>query len=219
VSSATGGAGDGPGLDAGARDLGEAWRFGVLASRSLAEQLLEMYAELGAGFGGGHTTPDEELRRLRIDVDRAVELSLDVFDRILGLTARLQPQMSGPGAGNGAAPPQLVVSGPPGNLVRGRLWVHNVSAETVDAPRLRCGPLESFDGVRIPPSCLEIVSSADPIEARSSRLVELVADVPEPTPPGSYLGLVMSSDPDVLIRCRLDVTNGSARPAGPSHEP
>jgi hypothetical protein len=82
---------DTAGLADGLRELSDVWRVGLDGAQVMAERVLDLYTNLPATARMTPGDPDTELRRVRIDLERAVDLSVDVFDRVLTLAARLDP--------------------------------------------------------------------------------------------------------------------------------
>lgn len=187
------------------RDLGELWRFGLETSRAMAERVVDLYRDVPVGPRGAGADPDTELRRLRIDLERALDLSIDVFDRVLALASRIEPR---PGDGGGADAGPLVVRGRPGDRAHGTLWIHNRADRDEPAPALRCTDLTTFAGAVIPARHVRVDLADEPIAAWNSRAAELVVTVPEATPPGAYVGLVIAADDaDLSFRVRVDVSD------------
>ena len=178
------------------------WQFGIAASEAMTERVRELYQALPSGPARGGDL-DGELRRLRIDLERAADVSLDLFDRVLALVRRLDTVApTGDPAERGA----LVIRVPAGERGSSGLWAHNTSDSTQTPPELRCGPLTDFDGARIPDSCVRVHGTARPIAANNSRRLELVVDVPKDTPPGAYHGLLLTrGDAQVTFPVRVDV--------------
>ncbi len=74
---------DTAGLADGLRELSDVWRVGLDGAQVMAERVLDLYTNLPATARMTPGDPDTELRRVRIDLERAVDLSVDVFDRVL----------------------------------------------------------------------------------------------------------------------------------------
>src|SRR5215213_4814123 len=81
-----------------ADDLGEMWRWGLETSQLMGERVLELYQDLGKAAVGGDLV--DELRRARIDMERWVDLSVEVFDRTFSVLQRLAADGDG-GDGGG----------------------------------------------------------------------------------------------------------------------
>jgi hypothetical protein len=184
--------------------FGDAWEFGVAASAAMAERVEKLYRSLPAG-GTGRGELDAELRSLRMDVERAADVMLELFDRALALVRRLDRV---PPAEQGGVDGELVVSVVPGGRGRAELWAHNVSDDEHPMPKLRCGPLTDWEGRELPPNGVHVDSRTSPIEQRNSRCIALLIDVPPDVAPGSYRGLLLAQhDPAVAIRVRVDVVS------------
>jgi hypothetical protein len=179
------------------------WHFGVAASEAMTQRVQELYQALPSGVARGGDL-DGELRRLRIDLERAADVSLDLFDRVLAFVRRLDAAAP---SGEPAEREALVIRVPAGERGASELWAHNTSDSTQTPPEVRCSPLADFDGTRIPDACVRVEGTARPIEANNSRRLELVVDVPKDTPPGSYHGLLLTrGDAQVTFPVRVDVT-------------
>src|SRR5918995_6176713 len=77
-------------------ELGELWSWGVDASRAMSERVFEMYRDLGSSAVRVLTGDVEsDLRRVRLDVERLADLSVDVFDRLLGVVRQLADERKG----------------------------------------------------------------------------------------------------------------------------
>jgi hypothetical protein len=180
------------------------WQFGVAASEAMTARVQELYQALPSGPARRGGDLDGELRRLRIDLERAADVSLDLFDRVLALVRRLD---SAAPTGDPAEREVLVIRVPAGERGASGLWAHNTSDSTQAPPELRCSPLADFDGARIPDSCVSVEGTAQPIEANNSRRLELVVDVPKNTPPGSYHGLLLTrGDAQGTFPVRVEVS-------------
>jgi hypothetical protein len=178
------------------------WHFGVAASEAMTERVQQLYEALPSGPARGDL--DGELRRLRIDLERAADVSLDLFDRVLALVRRLDTTAP---TGDQAERETLVIRVSAGERGASGLWAHNTSESPQTPPELRCSALADFDGARIPDSCVRVEGTARPIEANNSRRLELVVDIPAGTPPGSYHGqLLTRGDVQVTFPVRVEVT-------------
>jgi hypothetical protein len=196
---------DAAGLADGLRELSDVWRVGLDGAQVMAERVLDLYTNLPGTARMMPGGPDTELRRVRIDLERAVDLSVDVLDRVLTIAARLDPSTARDAQQRAHEVAELEVAA--GERASTVLWVHNVGLTSRPAPVLRCGALTSFDGNQIGDSHARVDCAALPIEAQNSRAVEVTVEVPTGTPVGTYHGLILSSDdPDTSMRVRLRVT-------------
>ena len=186
----------------GLRELGDVWRVGLDSAQVMAERVLDLYRNLPATARMAPGDPDAELRRVRIDLERAVDLSVDVFDRVLAL-ARASTRRSATAAAGRARGRRP--RGHHGGAASTGLWVHNVWLTSSARPgsvaarsRLRRQRDRGVSARRRRPQ---------PIEARNSRAVEVSVEVPVGTPVGTYHGLILSGDdPDTSMRVRVRVT-------------
>jgi hypothetical protein len=176
------------------------WEFGLAASRVMAERVQQLYRDLPSGEVPG--AADTELRQLRVDLERAADVSLDLFDRVLALVRRIDPATPA----EPTPSDELVVRARAGERAGEGLWVHNLSDASQPPPELRCSEVASFEGVCLPPECLRIECAAQSIDGRNSRFVELVVDLPATTPRGIYHGLLLARDPQLTLRVRVEVT-------------
>ncbi len=196
---------DAAGLADGLRELGDVWQVGLGTAQVMAERVLDLYRNLPATARMVPGDSEAELRRVRIDLERAVDLSVDVFDRVLTMAARLDPSPDGADHRNAHEVVELEVA--VGGTASTELWVHNVALTSRPAPDLRCSALTSFDGNRIPETQVRVDCASQPIEAQNSRQVEVFVDAPAGTPAGMYHGLILSGDdPDASMRVRVRVT-------------
>ena len=190
-------------------DLGEAWRWGIDASREMGERLLELYGEVGSSaFNGLGRNGGEELRQVRMDMERWVDLSVALFDRAFSLL-RVLGGDGGNGSGNGsAAQERLSLAGRAGARCSGELWVHNVSGGERSTPVLRCSALTSAGGDEIAASRVCIEADPAPLQGGASRRATVVVDVPAAAV-GVYHGYILSeASPDSVILLRLTVDDG-----------
>jgi hypothetical protein len=193
------------GVADGLRDLGDAWQVGIDTAQLMAERVLALYRDLPASARVVSGDLDTELRRLRIDLERAVDLSMNVFDRVLTLVTRFDPATRQDQTGSAGDVVEL--DAPSGGRAATNLWVHNISATRRPAPSLRCDGLTSYAGDRVPARCVDFSASPLPIEARSSRSVLVTVEVPAGTPAAVYHGLILSSDDaEVAMPLRVRVT-------------
>ena len=184
------------------------WRFGTDAAETMAERVRELYRVLPSGGAWRSADVDGELRRLRLDLERAADVSLDLFDRVLALLRQIElPAPSAGGTSDARTPDELLVTVPTGDTRSAELWLHNVSDGSQSPPELRCGVVADFDGAQLPAAAVRVYCADAPIEGRNSRRVELVVDVPPDTKPGAYHGLVVSrGSPLLAMRVRVMVT-------------
>jgi hypothetical protein len=194
---------DGPDAGDGRSDAEGVWEFGFAASRVMVARVQALYDGLPSGPARGDI--DADLRRLRIDLERAADVSLDLLDRFLALLRRFD-RNDEPAAAH-AGGEDLVVRVPAGGRGSAELWAHNVSDSTQSPPELRCSAIADFEGVCIPASSVRVECAPDPIDGRNSRRIELVVEAPHDTPQGSYHGLLLTrADSETSFRVRVDVT-------------
>ena len=149
----------------------------------------------------------EELRRLRIDLERWVDLSVELFDRSSTLLRRLVED----GSDGRPSAEVVVVNGVPGAGCTADLWIHNVSEGERSAPTLRCAGLASAGGDVIESSHVRFHVDSGGLPRGSSRRVSVVVAVPQVSPPGLYHGLILAdASPDSAISLRVRVEPSAA---------
>jgi hypothetical protein len=196
--------GDEAGRDA-AGDHGDPWTWGLEASRFMSQRLLEVYSEVGqATFPGFNRDGGDDLRQMRIDLERWVDLSVELFDRAFVIMRRLgEKGDDSPSAGN------LCLVGSAGATSVGELWVHNVSDAESTPPALRCAGLSSVQGDLIAGSQVSFDVDTRSLDGQTSRKVAVVVAVPASAAPGIYHGQILSSaSPDSTVALRVEVRDG-----------
>ncbi len=187
-------------------DLGEAWRWGIDASRQMGDRLLELYGEVGASaLDGLARNGGDELRQVRMDMERWVDISVNLFDRAFSLLRVLAGDgQNGNGNGHGA-PERIFLTGPAGGRCRGELWIHNVAGGERSSPVIRASALTSGVGGEIAASHVRIEADPAPLHGGASRRATVVVDVPADAA-GVYHGHILSdASPDSVILLRLTV--------------
>jgi len=189
-------------------DLGEPWRWGLETSQLIGERLLELYRDVGASaFNGSGRGLDEDLRQVRIDMERWVDLSVEVFDRAFAIMRRLGD--NGHGAAEGGEGVSL--TGFPGAPCSGDMWVHNTSDDERAAPVLRCPGLAAAGGGDLPGSAVSFELDLQPLAGRTSRKVTVVVDTPTSASQGIYHGQILSdASPASAIPLRVHVQQPAA---------
>jgi hypothetical protein len=187
-------------------ELGELWSWGVDASRAMSERVFEMYRDLGSSAVRVLTGDVEsDLRRVRLDVERLADLSVDVFDRLLGVARLVAEEKKGDLQRDDDAIALRVFAG---NGASADVWVHNVTAEDRPIPRLHCTGLAAADGAHIPASRIRLDLAQTPIKAGNSRKFTFAVDVPATSPCGVYHGLLISdASTDSVTLVRVEVIN------------
>jgi hypothetical protein len=192
----------------GVRDLTDAWQVGLDAAQAMAQRVLDLYRDLPASTAtGARGSLDGELRRLRVDLERAVDLSMDVFDRVLAIVGRLDPPTAADADDAGARDDLVELDAVAGARASAPLWLHNVSSASRPAPPLRCSALTNARGRVIAQKHARVEGSTHPVDAQNSRPLTLVVDVPAGTAAGVYHGLLLSGDDgDSVLRVQVRVT-------------
>ena len=196
--------GDEPGRNR-AGDLGDAWQWGLEASRLMGERLLDLYSEVGkSAFTPFGRDGSDDLRQIRIDMERWVDLSVELFDRAFVIMRRL-----GENGDHDGASDTVSLVGSAGTSCVGELWVHNVADSERNPPAFRCAGLTSFEGDRIAGSEVRFDVDQGPLNGQTSRKVYVVVAVPSSTAPGIYHGQILSeASPDAAVALRVDVREG-----------
>ena len=196
--------GDEPGRN-GAGDLGDAWQWGLEASRLMGERLLELYSEVGeSAFTRFGRDGGDDLRQMRIDMERWVDLSVELFDRALMILRR-----SGENGDHDGASDAVSLLGSAGGSCVGELWMHNVADSERTPPAFWCAGLTSFEGDRIAGSQVRFDVDKGPLKGQTSRKVYVMVAVPSSTAPGIYHGQALcEASPDTAVALRVDVRDG-----------
>lgn len=185
-------------------ELSEPWRWGLETSNFISRRLLDLYGELGSN--GSRADLDEELRRARIDIERWVDLSVELFDRSFRILRRLAADGS-----SDTRPDSVSLDADPGTTACGEMWLHNVSAGEQTSPGLHCPGLWSAGGAELEGSRIRFVVDPGPLPGRSSRRVAVVVDVPASASPGAHHGVILSdASPEVAIPLRVVVRPADA---------
>lgn len=181
-----------------ADDLGEPWRWGIETSRLMAERLFDLYRDMGSAATGRFGKDlEDDIRQARVDMERWVDFSVEMFDRAFSIMRRLASD----GEQNGrATTEQVVVAAKPGRLCTAQFWVHNLSDVEHQPPALRCPGLACVGGASIEGDRVTFDAGPSPLPAKASREVTLTVDVPASTAPGTYHGQILSeTTPDTAV--------------------
>ena len=197
-------------------NVDDLWSWGVEASRAMSERVFTLYRDLGSSaIRVGTGDLEGELAKVRLDVERVVDQSLEVFDRFFAVVGQV---VDARGAGGTMAGELLVLRAAPGDSASADVWVHNTSSEEHSAPRLHLPGLSTVDGVCIAPSRIRVSVSPAPIDGGNSRRVTLVIDVPQCAQFGTYYGSLIVDvgvDSAMLVRLEVDAAasrNGASEP-------
>ena len=194
-------------------DLGELWSWGAEVSQAMSERVVALYRDLGSSaqrLTSGDL--DAELGKVRLDVERLADLSLDVFDRFLAVLRRVVDEN---GAAETRAGELLALRAVPGDTATADVWVHDASTEEQPAPRLHLPGLATVEGASIAPSRIRISASPDPIDGGNSRCVTLAVDVPPCARRGTYHGVLISDGAvESAMLVRLEVVPAASGDGG-----
>ena len=186
-------------------DAGDVWQWGVETSRLMGERLLDLYSQVGtATFERLRGNGSDEVRQVRRDMERWVDLSVELFDRAFSVMRRLD----GDANTNGDRGPvdQLTMIGMAGAACIAELWLHNLSDDERGAPVLRATGLLSAAGWEIPAAAVRVDVERAPLDGRGRRSVSVIVDIPGSTPAGIYHGQILSeASPDRPVALRVDV--------------
>jgi hypothetical protein len=148
----------------------------------------------------------EQLRRLRADADRIVELSADVTRLLIDTTLGMAEDAVGDRASAVAAVLGPVASG---SSTHTTVWLHVLDGPSSGTARLHCSPLVHHTGAVLPPDVVTFApGSVDTAFLRTSIRVEVTATVPDGTAPGLYHGVVQAIGlPEVALPLRVEVAD------------
>jgi hypothetical protein len=194
------------------RAMADISQLGLDAAAAVVERVLELSrsaASLRLPLlpAAPNTTEGSQLRNLRADVDRIIELYAD-WTR--GLADSLIDAAESSRAGmNGHGRPDCLLLGPagPGDEAAGQVWLH-----THDGPAARPGAVVATDltahhgavvgaaNLRFDPPVVDV---APP---RTSVALTVRVAVPMGTPPGPYVGhILVRGLPEIGLPVQLDV--------------
>jgi hypothetical protein len=158
------------------------------------DRAITVFEQLLANSPGTADDADQQVEEpVRLAQLRAVVAgSFDVYSRIFMQTFDLyedlvQQAIGAPAAQDAA----LVVTGCPGELAEGPLWIHNTTGADVGDVTAWMTALTANDGTEIPGSTGALTPSALAVRAGDSRDVLLTVKVPMSAPSGLYHGYVL----------------------------
>jgi hypothetical protein len=194
-------------------DFREMWSWGAEVSQAMSERVVTLYRDLGSSaqrLASGDL--EAELGKVRLDVERLADLSLDVLDRFLAVLRRVVDEN---GAGETMPGELLALRAAPGDTVSADVWVHNASTEEQPAPRLHLPGLATVDGASIASSRIRVSASLGPIDGGNSRRVTLAVDVPPLARRGRYHGVLIADGAvQSAMLVRLEVVSAESRDGG-----
>jgi hypothetical protein len=203
-------------------------RMGIDAAADVIDRLLEFgrtgslrTAPLGGTWwstsardAAGTVPPDdlpdaskaEQLRRLRADADRIVELSADITRLLIDATLGMAEDALGDrGAGT------AVALGPvaPAASAHTTVWLHLLDGPPSGLARLHCSPLVHHTGAVLSPDVVTFVpESVDTALVRTSIRVEVTAAVPAGAAGGLYRGVIQATGlPEVAFPLSVEVVD------------
>jgi hypothetical protein len=102
------------------------------------------------------------------------------------------------------------LNGPSGRSASAEVWLHNGTSRPMIGLRLHSGDLRSHDGTTLPASGIRFdPPSLDELPARTSRGVQVLADVADEVPGGVYRGIVLAAGaPEVWLPIVVTVASG-----------
>jgi hypothetical protein len=189
------------------RSLSDLQRRGIATAMEVFDRLIEEVdgfdgrrlrdLDLGGADRGAAAGGPTDLPQLRAAVARTIDVYADLFRHTLELYADVVESVlrsngtGAPAADAGGA--EVALAGSPGAEAVTVVWIHNASAEAVDAVALRMTDLTAHDGARILASAARFAPSRLDVGPASSGSSSLSVLVPESAAPGTYVGHVLAT--------------------------
>jgi hypothetical protein len=189
------------------RSLSDLQRRGIATAMEVFDRLIEEVdgfdgrrlrdLDLGGPDRGAAAAGPADLPQLRAAVARTIDVYADLFRHTLELYADVVESVlrsngtGAPAADAGGA--EVALAGSPGAEAVTVVWIHNASAEAVDAVALRMTDLTAHDGARILASAARFAPSRLDVGPASSGSSSLSVLVPESAAPGTYVGHVLAT--------------------------
>jgi hypothetical protein len=189
------------------RSLSDLQRRGIATAMEVFDRLIEEVdgfdgrrlrdLDLGGPDRGATAAGPTDLPQLRAAVARTIDVYADLFRHTLELYADVVESVlrsngtGAPAADAGGA--EVALAGSPGAEAVTVVWIHNASAEAVDAVALRMTDLTAHDGARILASAARFAPSRLDVGPASSGSSSLSVLVPESAAPGTYGGHVLAT--------------------------
>ena len=208
---------------AGLRAMAEVQRAGLEAASTVVERMLEL-GRLGTrgpfpfplpadptarsnGEGRSDDDPERDVRRLRGDAERMLELWGEWMRLLVDAAADSAEVALGPPSRGGADHLSL---GPAkaGASVSGRTWLHVLDGPPTAPARLTATALTAADGSTIDPGTIAFEPAVlDTFDLRSSQEIVVTVDLPVGTAPGPYHGHILATGlPELSLPVRLEVS-------------
>ena len=208
---------------AGLRAMAEVQRAGLEAASTVVERMLELGrlgtrgpfpfplpADPTAGSNGERRSdddPERDMRRLRGDAERMLELWGEWMRLLLDAAADSAEVALGPPSRGGADRLSL---GPakPGGSVSGRTWLHVLDGPPTAPARLTATALTAADGSTIDPGAIAFEPAVlGTFDLRSSQEIVVTVDLPEGIAPGPYHGHILATGlPELSLPVRIEVS-------------
>jgi hypothetical protein len=169
-------------------------------------------ADGDAGPATGHEDDPFGIGDLRRSMTRALDLYLELAERVFDVSTRsLEQALGGPLAAMAgprvpsAQPVRL--EAPPGGRATATIWLHNVTGAPLATARLLCSDLLGDDGSTLPASAATFEPGwSGPVVPFATVSATLVVAVPASAAPAVYVGhAVLVGAPDVAVPLRLTV--------------
>ena len=187
------------------RSLSDLQRRGIATAMEVFDRLIEEVdgfdgrglrdLDLGGPDRGASAAGPTDLPQLRAAVARTIDVYADLFRHTLELYADVVESVV---RSNGAGAPdaggaEVALAAVPGSEAVTVVWIHNASAEPVDAVALRMTDLTAHDGERIAASAARFAPSRLDVGPASSGSSSLSVLVPASAAPGTYVGHVLAT--------------------------
>jgi hypothetical protein len=150
--------------------------------------------------------PGRELRRLRGDAERMLELWGEWIRLLLDAAADSAESAVKPT--NGRADHLLLGPAKPGTRPAGRAWLHVLDGPPTAAANLTATAFTAHDGSAIEGSAITFdPPTLDTFALRSSQEIAVTVDVPTGTAPGIYHGHILATGlPELSLAVRIEVS-------------
>ncbi|HEX6687446.1 MAG TPA: hypothetical protein VF085_02140 [Solirubrobacterales bacterium] len=207
---------------AGLRAMADAQRRGLETAAAVVERMLELSRQSargqfpfplpaepvdGSNGDGADATgdPGREVRRLRADAERLLELLGESVRVLFDLAA--DAAEAGVDGQNGIADELLLGPAAPGTPAVGRVWLHVLDGPPGAPARLNATAFTAHDGAAIEARAASFEPPLlDTFALRSSQEVLIAVQVPEAATPGVYHGHILAAGlPEVGLPVRIEV--------------
>jgi hypothetical protein len=207
---------------AGLRAMADAQRRGIETATAVVERMLELSRQgtrapfpfhlpaepvNGSSGDGAEAPPDpeREVRRLRADAERLLELLGESLRVLFDVAA--DAAEAGVDGQSAAADRLLLGPVPAGTAAVGRAWLHVLDGPPGPPARLSATAFTAHDGAAIDARAASFEPPLlDTFALRSSQEILVTVEVSEGTAPGVYRGHILASGlPEVGLVVRVEV--------------